>query len=153
MARFETKPLTYLQQCSWNPDVAIQLFINKKPVNKWINSSIHQALTSSSLLNYLLTKLTWTPLTYHEVDWQQKIAASHTVPKHHIPWLIKLGTDRLPLNGEKFHQSPTIYCPLCKTCKETSNHFLTCCHYPTIATQYLQELTTTYNKYNIDPYL
>ena len=153
MARFENKPLTYLQQCSWHPNSVIQLFINKQPINKWLNSSIHQALTSDSLLNYLRTKLTWTHSTYQEVDWPQKTAASHKVPKNQIPWLIKLGTDRLPLNGEKFHQSPTIYCPLCKTSVETSDHFLTCCHYPTIATSCLKELTSTYNKYNVDPYL
>ena len=34
IARFEHKPLTYLQQCSWHPSAVIQLFINKQPINK-----------------------------------------------------------------------------------------------------------------------
>ena len=123
------------------------------PINKWLNSSIHQALTSNSFINYLRTKFNWNHSAHHEVDWQQRITASHKVPKHHLPWLIKLGTNRLPLNGEKFHQSPTVFCSLCKRCNETSDHFLTCKQYPSPTAQQLRDLFTIYNKYNIDPHL
>lgn len=152
-ARFNHKPLSLIQQSSWHPEAAIQLYINKSPIHKWMNTAIHQSLTSNSFLNYLRTKLEWSHSTYTEVDWQQKIAVTAKTPKHLQPWQTKLGTNRLPLNGEKFYQSPTVTCPLCKTCVETSEHFLTCDHYPPIAQSLMNNLISIYNKYHIDPYL
>ena len=101
-ARNDCSPLTLKQQCAWHPSGAIQLFINKVPINKWMKTTIHQSLTSDSYINYLRNKFKWDHYAYNEIDWQQKQQICKLIPAHITPWAIKLGTNRLPLKGEFF---------------------------------------------------
>ena len=52
-----------------------------------------------------------------------------------------------------FFQIPTVYCPVCKTSKEISDHFLTCQRYPSLSDTNKTELSKLIDKYRIDPYL
>ena len=100
-ARNDCPPLTIKQQCAWHPSGAIQLFINKVPINKRMKTIIHQSLTSDSYINYLRNKFQWDHYAYNEIDWHQKQQICKLIPAYITPWAIKLGTNRLPLNGEK----------------------------------------------------
>ena len=151
--RHEQCQLLYEQQCVWHPHYTIQLYINNLPIHKWMCTTIHQASTTDAYINFLRTKFNWSYHTYKEIAWEQKRQLQQRIPEHMRAWTIKLGTNRLPLNGEKFFQSPTIACPICRTAKETTAHFLTCPKYPCNSSQQNTQLIHILNKYRLDPYL
>ena len=91
--RFESRKLTYDKQCVWHPKYAVQLYLNNLPVHKWMLTSVHQAATSDSLINYIQMKLHWTHHTYKEVDWELKRQLSKNIPEHMQSWTTKLGTN------------------------------------------------------------
>ena len=75
------------------------------------------------------------------------------MPANLKPWLIKLGTDRLPLLGGNFTTGSTILCPMCNLYKETMPHFLTCSYYPSFTDQQTSQMIQVFQKVKLDPYL
>ena len=118
-----------------------------------MNPSIHQAATTDSFLNHIKTKFGWQATLYQEIDWEAKANTMKYMPANLKPWLIKLGTDRLPLLGEKFTSSSTILCPMCNLYKETMPHFLTCSYYPSFTDQQTLQMIQVFQKVRLDPYL
>ena len=145
LARTSLSPLPLLYQSINFPRCNIQLYINEYPIHKWNNPSIHQAATTDAFLNHIKTKFRWTSNLYKEIDWNAKAKIMKQVPANIKPWLLKLGTDRLPLLGEKFTHSPTNMCPMCNLHKETPNHFLLCSYYKRHTDQQNQQLIDIMN--------
>ena len=114
---------------------------------------MHQAATTDAFLNHIRTKFGWHSNLYQEIDWDTKAHTIKNIPSTLKPWPIKLGTDRLPLLGEKFIQSPTILCPMCHLYKETTKHFLTYPYYPSETDQQTAQTIQVLQKVRLDPYL
>ena len=118
-----------------------------------MKTTIHQSLTTDSYINYLRNKFKWDHCTYNEIDWQQKHHICKLIPANITPWATKLGTNRLPLNGEKFFPIHTPFYPSCKQHRENTDHFLTCTAYPDMTQPQKKALRKLLDRYNIDPNL
>ena len=105
------------------------------------------------LYNHIKTKSGWHENLYQEIDWEAKENTMKYMPANLKPWLIKLGTDRLPLLGGKFTTSHTILCPMCNLYKETMPHFLTCSYYSSCTEPQTSQLIQVFQKVRLDPYL
>ena len=127
--------------------------MNDIPIHKWMNSSIHQAATTDAFLNYIKTKFGWQATLYQDIDWEARANTMKYMPTNIKPWLIKLGTDRLPLLGGKFTSRPNILCSMCNLYKETMSHFLNCSYYPSYTDQQTTQKIQVFQKVKLDPYL
>ena len=152
-ARTSLAPLPSPFKNIFFPKSMVQLYVNDLPIHKWLNPSIHQAATTDSFINHIKTKFGWHANLYHEIDWEAKANIMKYMPVHLKPWLIKLGTDRLPLLGEKFTTSNTILCPMCHLYKENMSHFLTCSYYSSCTESQTSQLIQVFQKVRLDPYL
>ena len=153
LARTTHRPLSTSYQSVSFPHSNIQLYINGIPIHKWMNPSIHQAVTTDAFINHIKNRFDWNSNLYKDIDWTTKTNTMKRTTVNLHPWLIKLSTDRLPLLGEKFTQSHTSLCPMCNLRKETPHHFLTCSYYKTDTENLNKQLIQIMNKVRMDPYL
>ena len=113
----------------WFPAAKIQLYLENKPIHKYMPSQIHTAMTSDKYTSYLTYKMEWRSSTYKDIDWHIRHLISVHTPKTRQPWNIKFSCNRLPLYGESHFVTESDLCPVCKTERETSDHFLLCTSY------------------------
>ena len=113
----------------WYPASKIQLYLENKPIHKYMSSEIHTAMMSDKYTSYLTHKFHWKSSTYKVIDWNiRQLIRTHT-PTAQQPWNIKFSCNHLPLYGEAHFGTESDQCPVCKNASETSDHFLYCYFY------------------------